>query len=204
MKEMIKKYLTLLGMLLSIAWFFWNPSGWNFNWEPVIVFLGTLVYYLDLDRRQFKNKMPNKMDVQLFEDLRNLLPSVGPIKFIKDHDFLSSFFSNEIDPFFKFRNEWDNSEHQFVDIELESMRKQLYKSVSEFCNIIALYTSPTPNGFQSVHGMNGNNYDPDKERQYQMEVKEIHDKADVVIETHQLLLSRAREKLGEMNVNLLG
>jgi len=47
--EIILKYATLTGMLLSEAWFLWNPKGWTFGWEPIVCFVGLLGFYLSLD-----------------------------------------------------------------------------------------------------------------------------------------------------------
>jgi len=39
----------LLSMIATVAWFLWNPSGWKFEWEPIVVFLGLLGTYVVID-----------------------------------------------------------------------------------------------------------------------------------------------------------
>ena len=45
----VLKYLTLAGMLATVAWFFWNPNGWSFDWEPIAAFLAALVMFIAID-----------------------------------------------------------------------------------------------------------------------------------------------------------
>jgi len=49
----VTHYLTLAAMLGTVAWFFWNPEGWTFEWEPIVVFLLALTGFITTD---FKNR----------------------------------------------------------------------------------------------------------------------------------------------------
>lgn len=206
MKNAVGKYLALASMLATVAWFFWNPAGWTFNWEPVAVFFGTLIVYIGFDVREHRGvalvseqlsppPRPHPVDIELFARLRELLPSTGVIAFLREHDFLGAFDRDDIRPLNEFIREWDNAEHRYIDPELEVLRHALYQSVHRLCNLIAKYTSPTRMGRQSVRS-DHHEYDPDREQRYHREAQEINECADQVVRSHQELFTRAREKLG--------
>lgn len=152
----LAKVLTVTGMLATVAWFFWNPEGWVFQWEPIVVFLLSLAGFFAAEKtgssskqeRQVENSHPN--DVQLFERLLEVLPSKTFIEFLKQHDFLLDFQLEGVDPLRRFINEWDNAEHEFQDSELEELRKSLMDAGNDLSYKISKYTSQNNSGWQAV------------------------------------------------------
>lgn len=129
------KILTITGMLATVAWFFWNPVGWIFQWEPIVAFLLALAGLVaaentGLSARQVEqDKKAHPNDIHLFGKFLEVLPSKTSIEFLKQHDFLLDFKIETLDPLRKFINEWDNAEHEFEDSELEELRKSLITRV---------------------------------------------------------------------------
>ena len=200
------KYLSLTGLLATVAWFFWNPKDWEFDWEPVVVFLGSLALYIQQEiKNNHKSEFSKKFttthpaDIELYKNLIDLLPSAGIIQFLSDHDFIGSFNRETIDPLNTFRCSWDNAEHRFFDTELEKLRNELYVKTKLFYAAIAEYTSPNEYGFQAVKNENPHitaekdwKYWQDR---YRNEGNIINDRADDLVKAHQLLVEKAREKL---------
>lgn len=185
-------------MLGCLAWFLWNPDGWKFEWEPLVVFITLFGSYMALDIK--KSKEPQKdyghvNDIALFKKLQKALPIDGPIAFIRDHDFGDSFNLNAVTPIKDFSYYWDNAEHEFIDTELEELRKKLLEKASEFSLAIGKNTSPNNNGLQSVYP--DSHLDPieDFEKRIRREIQEIHDAADKLLNAHQTIIRVGRKKL---------
>ena len=56
-----------------------------------------------------------------------------------------SFSTSALDPLFDFESHWNKPEREFINPELEAMRKALWTKVREYCGIIGLETFPTKN-----------------------------------------------------------
>lgn len=195
------KYLSLMSIMATVAWFFWNPNGWSFEWEPVVVFLASLGAFIGFDwkehsisrKTQERATDAHPSDVLLFKQLIELLPSTGIIQFMKTHDFLGSFKRDEINSIEEFLYEWDNAEHEFQDRDVEGLKVQLYVAAQNFDKLVGKYTSPNKYGFQAVrpdHFEGGHQ----RELEFQREAKEIGDAADEVVAKHQEFVRAGRQK----------
>lgn len=184
-------------MLCTVAWFLWNPVGWKFEWEPVVVFLFALAGFITTEVANGCGKIPpliHPNDYNLFKNLIELLPSSGPIEFIRRHDFIVEFDRDILKPFKVFIHEWDNAEHEFIDTELEEIRCELYKAVTAFNTSIGKFTSPNPKGYQAVRYEECRD-DPNHEKRFREEAEIINNAADKVVEFHQQLIRKGRAKL---------
>ncbi|AQT58895.1 hypothetical protein [Cellvibrio sp. PSBB023] len=190
----LAKYLTILGMLFNVAWFLWNPEGWKFEWEPIVAFTLTLAGFIAADIHDKPKETTSPNDIALFKKFQECLPINGAIKFIKEHDFLGSFTIEEISPFNRFVYEWENPEHEFIDIELEALRKELYGLIKEFTQAIGRYSSPNSMGRQSVrvHSQEGI---PEFEKKFEQEAGIINNAASAVEACHSNLIRVGRKKL---------
>jgi len=185
-------------MLGCLAWFLWNPDGWKFEWEPIVAFIGLFGSYIVVDLKSHSSTQKNYghvNDIALFKKLLKDLPSNGPIAFIRDNDFGGSFNLKSVMPIKEFSYYWDNAEHEFIDEELEILRKNLIGKASEFSLAIGKNTSPNSKGFQSVYP--DTHLDSPKEFQTRIrnEIKEIHDAADELIKAHQAIVRVGKNKL---------
>lgn len=192
----IAKYLTLLGMILSVAWLLWNPEGWTFEWEPVVVFTLTLAGFVGTDLHLSKPKANglNAHDADLFSLFKIELANHDTIEFLKNHDFLGAFKIEEISDLNKFTATWDNATHEFVDQSLETIRKTLYESVSKFCIAIGRLTSPNEMGNQSVV-VNELKHIEEHWLRFQKEANELNLLADSVVNNIQALLRAGHAKV---------
>lgn len=200
----VAKYLSLASIMATVAWFFWNPVGWSFGWEPVVVFLASLGAFIGFDwkdhsgthKAEREEIAAHPSDVFLFKRFIELLPSTGVIHFLKTHDFLGSFNRDGIRPIVQFLYDWGNAEHEFQDKEIEALKAELYGAARQFDTLIGKYTSPNKHGFQAVrpdHYEGGDH----RELEFQREAEEIGDAADLVVAKHQEFVRAGRQKFGD-------
>jgi hypothetical protein len=200
------KHLSLMVLLATVSWFFWNPVGWTFDWEPIVVFLGSLVLYIQQESQSSPKGEPageivnaHPVDIKLFKKLQTLLPSEDVIRFLAGHDFFGSFHRQRIESLEEFRWSWNNAEHKFIDLELEKLREDLFLKTDQFYDAMAKYSSPNAAGLQAVksdHPRITNNQDWEYwQDRYRTEGDTINEKADELVKAHQLLFEKAREKL---------
>jgi len=200
----VAKYLSLASIMATVAWFFWNPVGWSFEWEPIAVFLASMAAFIAFDwedhsgvhKTEREEATIHPSDVFLFKQLVELLPSSGVINFLKTHDFLGSFQRDAIQPIEEFLYEWGNAEHEFQDERIEELKVELYGAARKFNTLIGKYTSPNKYGFQAVrpdHYEGGHQ----RELEFQQEAEEIGDAADVVVAKHQEFVRAGRQKFGD-------
>lgn len=128
--------------------------------EPLITFLGALATYLtaefwfvkkgnDLRNQDSQKKISNPNDLQLYNDISTLF-SEETMVFYKGHDFSGSFDRKYLKPLFEFVDGWNNVHREFVDLEIEKIRKEFFESAKNLSNSIALNTTTNRYGFASV------------------------------------------------------
>lgn len=204
-KNVFIRYLSLLILLMTVGWFFWNPIGWTFDWEPLVAFVGALITFLGLDLSQYVDSYKSSTqvhpaDMELFEALSYLLPSTKVAKFLKEQNFSGSYRGSSIMPLHTFVDEWNNVEHEFIDVELEELRKSLHDATKDFVHTLNTYSRSLRGDFYSIKPVDyASNYHPSMDLKRKQEGDEINSKADVVVEIHQKLFKRAREKLKKIS-----
>jgi hypothetical protein len=197
--NLLAKILTLTGMLATVAWFFWNPVGWVFQWEPIVVFLLILAGFVAAEKtgtsaqQEKQEEKAHTNDVRLFGEFLEILPSQTFIEFLKRHDFLLDFKFESVDPLRKFISEWDNAEHEFLDSELEGLRKSLMAAGEELSHKISKYTSPNDSGWQAVRSDKLKHKEEHEER-FRNEAKLINSASDEFVRIHQELVRKGRQK----------
>jgi len=184
-------------MLSTVAWFFWNPVGWVFQWEPIVVFLLSLAGFIAAEKKgsisEKGEEVAHSNDIRLFREFLDVLPSNTFIEFLKQHDFLLDFELDSVNPLRQFINEWDNAEHEFQDNELEELRKSLMTAGDDFSSKISKYTSPNSSGRQAVRVDNLKHIDEHEER-FESEAKIIDEASDEFVRIHQELVRTGRKK----------
>ena len=90
------------------------------------------------------------LDQQTFSDIKEALPYSGVIRFLEQHDFGAPFKLDRLDPLYKFAEQSGDPSAEFLDSDLEGMRSELIRSISEFANYLSTNTWPTHSGFQSI------------------------------------------------------
>lgn len=204
MKETAKA-LTLAAMLATVAWFFWNPVGWVFQWEPIVVFLFSLAGFVAAEMADgnaaSKQETVPPNDVALFKEFLVTLPNESFIEFLKQHDFLGEFELESVDPLRKFLHEWENADHEFQNEELEAERLRLLEAANDLSHKISKYTSLNMAGWQAVR-VDRLKGEEEHERRFEREAKLINESADNFVEIHQGLVRAGRRlcDLGEKNI----
>ncbi len=196
---MVTKVLTLGGMLATVAWFFWNPTGWVLQWEPIVVFLALLAGYIAVEKTSQSSKgettkvSPHPNDVLLYNKFLETLPSNTFIEFLKQHDFLIDFNPESIAPLSDFIYEWNNAEHEFQDGSLEAHREKLMEAAVNLSNKISKYTVQNKSGLLAVRVQDQKHIE-EHEQRFREEAKLINEAADQFIELHQNLVREGRTK----------
>lgn len=98
----------------------------------------------DQQRLDEKTINPNylKLDQELFSKVREILPSDGAIRFVRFHDYGGSFDREKHKDFHDFIWHLEQPEFEFLDEELEHIRKRLADHIVNFMQIIGRETFP--------------------------------------------------------------
>jgi hypothetical protein len=78
-----------------------------------------------------------RLDRELFQKIRDMLPSDRTIKFVREQDYGGPFLRKAHDNLRKFRDFSQLPECEFMDPELETVRTHLEESVNQFLDVIA-------------------------------------------------------------------
>lgn len=138
-----------------------------------------------------ENKALNH-DRGLFEKLINLLPSNGVIRFLDQNNMAGfPFRDSEIHPIIEFYDEWQVPDKEFLDNDLELIRKSLHKKIGQYLKIIAEQTFPFDSkpGFRSVPP----EWEDEHPELFKKVVGELHCLAGEIIEIHENLVRKAKQ-----------
>ncbi|CAD7491024.1 hypothetical protein ACXRSW_01470 [Aeromonas dhakensis] len=132
-------------------------------------------------------------DIELFERLREDLPSKGSISFIDEQNMAGfSWPRSKLDQLEAFYHEWGDAEHEFLDQDIESLRAKLYKLTGEYLGQIAINTVPASNPeYRTVPP----EWEETNSKQFFEVVNNLHESAGEIVKTHQDLIRLGRQKL---------
>lgn len=135
----------------------------------------------------------NEADKQVLRDLLKTLPSDGAIQFVRDHDFSGSFRLEDRNDIRRFVRDRRGPEHEFVDSELETLRKDLMNKCNSFLSCLGenTWSVKLREGFQSVP----EEWRWEQPERFKIVVKKIHREADKVCRAYDQLVRTARKKL---------
>ena len=183
----IIQILNGVALLIGVLWFIFKP-----DFEPALtslVLLATLIGLIVEERVSSSHAV----DRDLFQRLRQDLPSDGSIAFIDTNNFAGfSFQLSRLSDLDTFVHVWDDAEHEFLNKKLEQKRKQLMTLVKEYLAVIALQTFPTHTpGWNSVP----EEWELEQPQRFNEVVGKLHDLAGQIVALHQDLFRIARRKL---------
>jgi hypothetical protein len=137
-------------------------------------------------------------DARLLARFLDLLPSNSePIYMMRSHDFAARWFRKDLEPLRIFATEWDNTEHEFIDPELEQKRKELLKAVDNFWGLYAVQTFVVrhdPTRSEVPRELETEDY-----AKFQNVVASLNKAAYQIFVLHQDLVRVARSKVGEIS-----
>lgn len=152
---------------------------WTFKIELWIVIIGVLVLLIIFQLfKSAKNITFSyddetlKLDRKLFDKIRNeLLPQNKTIYFLRHNNFAGFCFDlDNLDDLYNIENENINSDFEFLNPQLEEIKKQLIQNISHFTSTIACQTFPTITGRQSVP----EEWELDQPGRFDEVVKDLH------------------------------
>jgi len=132
------------------------------------------------------------VDTRLFEKFLEVFPSNSRSAcLLEQHDFGNSFDQNSLNDIDKFVYEWNTPENEFINPDLEKLKKELWTKSDEFTLLVSVKTSPTPTGFQSAVP-DRHNTDWDWPDWVSKDVKDLNALSTVVFKLHQKFIKTAR------------
>lgn len=102
--------------------------------------------------------------------------------------FIRAFSYRDLD---LFDYKWDDAEHEFLDPELETLRKKLHGLIRNYLQFLSLNTWPTQGDFSTVPP----EWEETQPDRFENTVARLHEEAGEIVKTHQDLFRLARKKL---------
>jgi hypothetical protein len=176
-----------VALLIGVLWFIFKP-----DFEPALTSLALLATLIGLIVEE-RVSSAHAVDQELFQRLRQDLPSNGSIAFIDTNNFAGfSFELSRLSDLDTFVHVWDDAEHEFLNKKLEQKRQQLMALVKEYLSVIALQTFPThTSGWNSVP----EEWEHEQPQRFNEVVTKLHNLAGQIVQLHQDLFRTARKKL---------
>ncbi|RXJ77869.1 hypothetical protein CRV03_02545 [Arcobacter sp. F155] len=156
--------------------------------------------YLLHKQASLEKKSIIEKDNILFNKFLKELPSNGSIEFLKTHSFGDSFQLEELRQIMDFQCEWNNAEYEFINEDLEIIRKELYENISKFIYKNSMGSYSQRNGWFSTIPDNCQG-EWDLPKQVIEKIEEMNDLANKVVESHQELVRLGRRILNISNLN---
>jgi hypothetical protein len=132
-------------------------------------------------------------DRATFADLQACLPSTGNIRFVRESTFGFSFPDTDIKELEHFQYDRSGPEHEFLDEELESQRKQLRSRLAMFLRHIGHHTFRTRQNFDYLEVPE--EWEIDDYGRYQKAISDLGAAADKVCESYDSMIRLGRKKL---------
>lgn len=132
-------------------------------------------------------------DRKILQELLEVLPSHGVISFLRHHDFGGPYRTTSIEAIRQFVNNFDGPDHEFLDEQIESLRKDLHSSCTDFLHALAHRTFRVEfaDGFLSIPS----DWKTDKTELWERARAEINTAADELCKSYDDLVRTARRKL---------
>lgn len=163
------------------------------------LFYNVITVYLDKNLLQKKDTTDNKYllkkDTQLFKKLLETLPSDGNMRFLREHSFFDSFELGSIKQVINFYDYWNNAEYEFINEELETLRKRLYQNIQDFVGVSSTGTYSQSGGWFSAIPDRYQGEEENLPIHVVEKIKKMNDLAEQVYQSHQELIRRAKQVL---------
>lgn len=158
-------------MLGCVYW--WSRGG---GVEAVIVFLAALGAFIRQEFNSFGSEQlltkrtaeaeaserKREKDAKLFDELIRLI-NPDELYFLKNHDHGDAYRNSDLKGTNEFVGIWNHVEREFLDPQLEALRRGFYESAQEYIGKAALYTFGDRYG---VRSLSQHLFDHDERRWY--------------------------------------
>jgi hypothetical protein len=140
-----------------------------------------------------------RQDDETYRNLVAVLPR-EPVRFLRDHDFGGPWPADMTRPIWRFVEERNSVEDQFLDPELEDIRRRLHEAASRFAHASAQYGVPhrTLEGYHELAGSDRRRDEPPEGPHYErFEAwrQELGELADAAANAYDELVGAARTRL---------
>jgi hypothetical protein len=130
-------------------------------------------------------------DTKTLDALTSLMASTGTIDWLRENNFAGySFNTNCLNGLGTYINQ-RGPEREFIDDELEAMRKAFHDAATTFISVVGTETFPMGDGRNTVP----QEWELEEPERFHRVVTELHDGAKLVCRTYDELVRQAKRKL---------
>lgn len=139
------------------------------------------------------DEQSKKLDTEIYLKIRDkLLPGNKSINWLRHQNFAGFGFRREApDDFFNFESTCSDPNFVFLDSDLEEIKVDLQKNISELTGLLALNTFPQSNGIQTVPP----EWEIEQSERFDEVIKKLSESREKVIESYDKLMREGRKKL---------
>ena len=116
---------------------FWNDIWLDLSLDEARLFQ----HYPQLRPISSGSNLPTH-DQKLFQDFQSAFPFEPAVRLLREHDFGDAFSKGDIKSLYRFYEEWDQPEKEFLDSDLQAELSILYAAASRLSNHLAEKTVP--------------------------------------------------------------
>jgi uncharacterized protein YukE len=141
-------------------------------------------------------RKPLPDDREIIEDLIQMVPSDGIIEFLRTFSFGNAYRGDFMDPLYAFIDLRGGPEYEFIDIELEKLRKDLRAAIQAFLSLLHKNTF-RQQGIGGDHTLSRipDEWEMTQGRRYHQAITDLNAAAGEVCKTYDDLVRNARAKL---------
>ena len=188
----VLRLVSVLALLLAAIWY-----GMTKDINALASLLFAVVAFLKSEVDFYRmSGVPHAHDEVLFEQFVLTLP-VDTISFLSENDFSAYFPLEKIVPLHNFEKVWADVGHEFVDKDLETQKRRLWESISDFLDITGQYLFPAND--ETLAGRNlvsiPKEWRYERPEEFRRVYKTIHQRADAVVKEYNEFVRLARRKL---------
>ena len=135
-------------------------------------------------------------DRRTLDDLLTVLPSRGAIQFLRTNNFAGFAFDwEELNDLHRFGYERSGPDHEFIDPEIESLRRDLQEKCNSLTGYLAMNTWAVGPLGEGRYSSVPEEWESEQPERFQRVVATIHTQAQGVCDAYDQLIRTARRKL---------
>lgn len=159
--------------------------------------IGSRYFHYKLSLTTYKEKEKREVaDKALYNKFLEILPSnSASIYLLRDHDFGGSYNNDHITQIGDFTYKWDNTEHQFLDVELESKRMDFLHACNLFISKLVNSSGPINTGPLYSVIPDGHRGDWEQPDYINENINDLNEKATNCHRIHQEFITLCKRKL---------
>lgn len=133
-------------------------------------------------------------DKRTLADFLAVVPSMGAIHFLRTQDFAGSYREDRLDDLHRYVAERGGPDHEFLDSELEAIRRKFLESCESFLHVLGRTAEMVGSSGIIYRGVPAE-WKHEAPENFKQAAHEIHSAADAVCSAYDELVRLARRKL---------